>query len=136
VVEVTKILHDCPACMGKCFIEVLQRYPVEIVRREDGPQFIKPVYKKYPCPECQKVFYHSDLEDLNVVEPMRYEFKGKDEYVDHLKRGIASRLGQMLLGRIKFTEHDVPEHMPYGYMALRGRVFVVKRTALKREFQK
>jgi hypothetical protein len=41
-----------------------------------------------------------------------------------------------MVDRIKFTEHDVPEHMPFGYVGLRGRVFVVNRTALKREFQK
>jgi hypothetical protein len=136
MVEIKSLDHYCPACRGACFIEIAQCYPVEVARREEGPKFIKPSYKKYPCPECQKVFYHSDLEDLNVVEPMRYEFKYKPEYVNHLKTGIARRLGQMMLGLINFRERDDPESQPYGYMGLHGRVFVIKQSAIKREFEK
>jgi hypothetical protein len=136
VVEINGLFHDCPACRGEGYIIIGLRHVVNAFDFTDGPEKILPSSKRYPCPECQKVFYHSDLDDLNAVEPMRQDFKEREAYVNHLKLGIAQRLGRMMVDRIKFTEHDVPEHMPFGYVGLRGRVFVVNRTALKREFQK
>lgn len=125
------LFDNCPACRGTRQIEVQMMYSVQICHSDEPPAYVPPDVKRYPCPECQSVFYKSDLVHTNVQLPLREQFKDEPGYVDHLENDIARRLGQLALSKdaVSFRPGKDMDMSYYGYRQHIGTMYVVKNTA-------
>lgn len=133
MVEIPTIGHYCPACKGEGVITLELHYPVT-VEPENVPDSIPPDYKRYPCPECQKTFYHNDIQVAEAHEQMQIESADRDEYIKGLKERVARHLAHLMTPHIQFTtlNRQPSDFDALGFGVLSGRLRVVKLEAVKR----
>lgn len=122
------LFDNCPACRGTCHIEVRMQYAIRSWLDDDPSPYAPPAVKRYPCPECQTVFYHTDLIQANVQQPLRDEFKQDAGYTQHIEWDLARQLGQLALqhGGVTFR---AGEDLGMGFREHVGTAYVVKNTA-------
>lgn len=121
-------MDTCMICDGARVIDLAINYQVRMDMLSTVPDQIPPSSKRYPCPECQPVFYRHDLIDCHSAEPHREEFADEKGYQTSINNHIARRIGQVALSRdtILFEQGDT---MGMGYRYRIGTLFVVKPTA-------
>lgn len=75
------------------------RLPLETEARyvtlDDAPT-VEDSYKEYLCPECQPVFYLSDLQQIHSGREIPGFALGDAGYVDHVWRALSRTLGSLL----------------------------------------
>lgn len=126
VVAVVSADRDCGVCHGSGRIRLTYSPPARIsYRLPIDPPTMGLGYREYPCPECGTMVERQRI--MNIARHEAIAQRYIDEALPHIKRAIATGLGQYLLehGMIYFDRRAEPD-LATGDWDIRGMIGVVR----------